>query len=134
MNVLFFLLPKGKCQYAVETDTIRQVVEKMEHHHYTAIPLLSKDGKYIKTISDGDIFYHIKNNNIEYNKMNHHNILDVQESREIKAISISKSMESLVDLIINQNFVPVIDDQQTFIGIVTRKKVVEYLVKKYSLH
>ena len=32
--------------------------------------------------------------------------------------------------IMNQNFVPVLDDQKNFIGIITRKDVISYLCKK----
>jgi CBS domain-containing protein len=134
MNVLFFLLPKASCAFINETDTLRQVLEKMEHHHYTAIPLLSKEGKYLGIISEGDLLYYFKNNNVSKESLNQINIKNVKITKEIKAITINNSIESLVELIINQNFVPVIDDSKTFIGIITRKKVIEYLVKKYSLH
>ena len=39
MNILFFLTPKEEVAYIEESDTLRQVVEKMEHHGYTALPL-----------------------------------------------------------------------------------------------
>lgn len=134
MNVLFFLLPKAQCAYVLETDTLRQVIEKMEYHNYTAIPLLSKEGKYLATISDGDLLYHLKNNDISFDMTNHHNIMEVKIRKDIKPISINNNIESLVDLIVNQNFVPVIDDQEVFIGIITRKRVIGHLTKKYSLH
>ena len=44
MNIAFFLTPKNEvvCEY---TDaTMRQVMEKMEYHGYTAIPLINKLG------------------------------------------------------------------------------------------
>ena len=45
MNILFFLTPKENVSHVEEDDTFRQALEKMEHHGYTAIPLLGKDGK-----------------------------------------------------------------------------------------
>lgn len=33
---------------------MRQVLEKMEYHRYTAVLILNKDGKYIGTITEGD--------------------------------------------------------------------------------
>jgi CBS domain-containing protein len=39
-------------------------------------------------------------------------------------------MEDLLDRAINQNFVPVIDDQDHFIGIVTRKEIIKYCYKE----
>ena len=43
---------------------------------------------------------------------------------------INESMENLFDKVMNQNFVPVVDDKKVFIGIVTRKDVLAYLGKK----
>ena len=42
MNILFFLTPKSEVAYVEETDTLRQALEKMEHHGYAAVPLLSR--------------------------------------------------------------------------------------------
>ena len=61
------------------------------------------------------------------------NVMEIKIRKETKPIFINQKMDSLVELIINQNFIPVIDDQKTFIGIVTRKKVIEYLTNK-DLH
>ena len=36
-------------------------------------------------------------------------------------------MDDLVDVITDQNFVPVIDDQKNFIGIVTRRDIMMYM-------
>ena len=51
MNILFFLTPKEEVAHVEEDDTLRQVVEKLEYHGYSAIPLLALDGKYISVRS-----------------------------------------------------------------------------------
>ena len=61
MNIAFFLTPKSEvvCEY---TDaTMRQVMEKMEYHGYTAIPLINKLGKYVGTLTEGDLLWKLKN-------------------------------------------------------------------------
>ena len=63
MNILFFLTPKEDVAHVEETDTMRQVLEKMEHHGYTAIPLLGVEGKYIGTITEGDLLWFLKDRN-----------------------------------------------------------------------
>lgn len=32
-------------------NTLRQALEKMEHHGYAAVPLLSTEGKYLGTLT-----------------------------------------------------------------------------------
>ena len=42
-------------------------------------------------------------------------------------------MEDLLEKTLNQNFVPVVDDLNHFIGIITRKDVIQYFYKKNGL-
>ena len=60
MNVLFFLTPKSEVAYIYEDFTIRQTLEKMEYHRYSSIPILTKDGKYVGTITEGDLLWTLK--------------------------------------------------------------------------
>ena len=130
MNILFFLIPKSQVAYVEDTFTLRQTAEKLENHGYSAIPILNKEGRYLATVSEGDLFWYIK----EHNEMNYHlaentNIMDVPFSRDVKAISFNARMEDLLNLALTQNFVPVLDDSGVFMGIITRKAIIEYFVK-----
>ncbi len=114
-----------------EDDSLRQVVERLEYHGYSAIPLLSKDGKYIGTITEGDILWEMKDKDYpDVHRMEKIRIMEVPRRRDNEAVNVQESMENLYDKITNQNFVPVVDDDQTFIGIVTRKDIIVYLAKK----
>ena len=131
MNVLFFLTPKSKIKCVNETMTIRQVLEIFEHYRYQVLPIISKDGKYVKSISEGDLLYYLKNN--INNKIEHFedfNILEVSNYRSYKSIKIDTDIKTLYELLLAQNFVPVVDDKEIFIGIITRKAILDY-VKKY---
>ena len=55
MNILFFLTPKSEVAYISEEDTLRQALEKMEYHKYSAIPIISRTGRYIGTLTEGDL-------------------------------------------------------------------------------
>ena len=126
MNILFFLTPKEEVAHVEEDDTLRQVVEKLEYHGYSAIPLLALDGKYIGTITGGDLLWEMKEKDFPD--------VHVKRRRDNEAVKISESMEDLFEKITNQNFVPVVDDNGIFIGIVTRKDVLLYLAGKLRNH
>lgn len=131
MNILFFLTPKENVAHIDDEDTLRQALEKMEHRGYSAIPVLTQDGKYIGTVTEGDLLWCIKDNNFpNLKEMEDISIMDVERRRDNEAVNISISMEGLVDKISNQNFVPVVDDNNVFIGIITRKDVILYLTNK----
>ena len=119
MNILFFLTPKEDVAHVEETDTMRQVLEKMEHHGYTAIPLLSVEGKYIGTITEGDLLWFLKDRNFpDLKLLEDMPITSIERRRDNQAVKIDESMENLFDKVMNQNFVPVVDDKKVFIGIV----------------
>ncbi|MGN7358875.1 CBS domain-containing protein [Paenibacillus sp. SAF-054] len=128
MNIAFFLLPKQEVVTVTMDSTLRQTLERMEYHRYTAVPILSKDGTYAGTVTEGDLLWHMKNSNGRVNFENASKFLlkDVPLKVDNKPVSIDANMEDLINLAKVQNFVPVVDDMNRFIGIVRRSQIIEY--------
>ena len=130
MNILFFLIPKSQVAYVEEDFTVRQVTEKLQNRGYSAIPILNKEGKYLDTISVGALFLYLKTaTGMNYKAAENVSIMDVPHARKVQAIRFDAKMEDLLNLALLQNFVPVLDDLGVFMGIVTRKAIIEYFVK-----
>lgn len=133
MNILFFLTPKSDVAYIFEDETLRQTVEKMEHRKFSCIPILNKEGKYTGTISEGDLLWGIKRLNInitDLKQMEDVSIMAIPRRATYKPVHADANMENLLDRAINQNYVPVIDDKGSFIGIITRKEIIKYCYKE----
>ena len=131
MNILFFLKPKNEVAYIHAEDTLRQVITKMEYHKYSSIPILNRDGKYIGSITEGDLLWGIKNKyNLSLKEAETIKITEIDRRHDYQAVRVNSDMEDLIEKAMNQNFVPVVDDQDTFIGIITRKDIIEYCYKK----
>lgn len=133
MNILFFLTPKSDVAYIFEDETLRQTVEKMEHRKFSCIPILNKEGKYTGTISEGDLLWGIKRLNInitDLKQMEDVSIMATPRRATYKPVHADADMEDLLDRAINQNYVPVIDDKGSFIGIITRKEIIKYCYKE----
>ena len=127
MNILFFLTPKSDVAYIFENETLRQTLEKMEHRKFSCIPLLSLDGKYTGTISEGDLLWGMRHLNLsDVQDMEGVSIMAIPRRSTYKPVKASANIEDLLDCAINQNFVPVVDDMGYFIGIVTRKEIMKY--------
>lgn len=127
MNIAFFLLPKQEVVCLPESATLRQTLERMERHRYTAVPVLSEDGKYVGTVTEGDLLWHMKNHP-ELGFQNTHRVMlsEVSLRTNIRPVLIDANMEDLVSLAKTQNYVPVIDDMSRFIGIVRRSDIIDY--------
>lgn len=133
MNILFFLTPKSDVAYIFEDETLCQTVEKMEHRKFSCIPILNKEGKYTGTISEGDLLWGIKRLNInitDLKQMEDVSIMAIPRRATYKPVHADADMENLLDRAINQNYVPVIDDKGSFIGIITRKEIIKYCYKE----
>lgn len=131
MNVLFFLTPKAGIEYIKDTSTLRQAIEQLDECGYTAVPIVNEDGIYVGTITNGDILHYLKNNlNLDIYAAEKIPLSAVTITRVTKVIKIDQSMENLLEVAKNQNFVPVVDDSNHFIGIVTRKAILNYFENK----
>ena len=94
MNILFFLTPKSEVAYVREDDTLRQAVEKMEYHGYAAVPLLSVDGRYIGTLTDGDVLWSLKEMDFpKLHEMEDISVMEIRRSRDNKPVHINVDME-----------------------------------------
>ena len=133
MNVLFFLTPKSEVAYIYDDYTMRQTLEKMEYHRYSSIPIINKKGEYVGTMTEGDLLWSIKNDfNLNLKSLEDICISSVRRKMDNKPISVNANIEDLVSKSMNQNFVPVIDDQNIFIGIIKRRDIIDYFYNKIS--
>lgn len=131
MNIAFFIIPKNEVAFVYDFFTMRQALEKMEYHRYSAIPILTKEGKYVGTLNEGDLLWKLKHTiGLDFNKTEEIPLREVLLHRNIKAISIRTDIEKICNLAIDQNFIPIIDDSETFIGIIRRRELIEYMYKR----
>lgn len=129
MNILFLLLPKNQVDYLFADFTVRQALEKLEAHRYSMIPIIDrKSGKYERSLMEGDFLYYLTQHQLSFSELEKLPLVEVPASRTIKAVGVNCQIQELYDKIVDQNFVPVIDDKGVFIGIVTRKAVMRTLL------
>ena len=106
---------------------MRQALEKMEYHRYSAVPLIDDEGKYVGTITEGDLLWKIKNTpGLSFENTNKILLTELSLHTINKAGKITDRIDSLIRLAISQNFVPVVDDKDVFIGIVKRSDIIGY--------
>ena len=126
-NILFFLTPKAMCVYLNDDFTLRQALEKMEVAGYSALPILNKRGEYRGTLTQGDLLWALKNMcYLDMRQAEAHRIMEISRKKDHVPVRVTTSMHELVERASSQNFVPVVDDKDTFIGIITRGAIIKY--------
>ena len=129
MNILFFLTPKAACSCVYDDYSVRQAMERMEKTTYTALPILSRDGKYRGTLAEGDVLWALKDLcDLDIHQAESRNIMEIVHRRDHAPVRVDTDIEDLMHKAIDQNFVPVLDDKEDFIGIVTRKAIMQYCI------
>lgn len=132
INVLFLLTPKASCTYIFEDFTIRQALERMEPSRFASIPILRRTGEYVGTITEGDLLWAIKNNyTMNMKDAESRPVMEVARRKDYRPVTVSTGPRELLEMAVDQNFVPMVDDRDSFIGIVTRQKIMQYCLDRY---
>ena len=131
MNLLFFLTPKQDVLYICEDFTLRQTLEKWENNRYASIPVLNRQGEYVGTLTEGDILWGLKNlHGLDIEAAEDVPIASFPHKRDYLPVTVTTSMDQLIEAAMSQNFVPVVDDRGIFIGIVRRQAIIRYCYDK----
>ena len=126
-NILFFLTPKAMCSYLYDDYTMRQALEKMEATGFAALPILNRRGEYRGTLTEGDLLWGIKNMcYMDMRQAEARRIMEIARRKDNVPVRVTTSMHGLVERASHQNVVPVVDDKNAFIGIITRSAIIRY--------
>ena len=60
MSRLRFVMPKSLVASISDDHTIRQALEKMSYHRYTAISVIDSEGVYLGTLRNDDVFEYFR--------------------------------------------------------------------------
>lgn len=134
MNIAFFLTPKIEVVFISEDFTLDKTLKIMEKNKYSAVPIIDNKGKYIGTLTEGDILWYIeeklKKEDFSLENIKRISIKQVPRKFKNSAVKINSNIENLIGLAVSQNFVPVVDDENTFIGIIKRSAIIDYCYEK----
>ena len=115
------------CSFVYDDYTIRQALEKMESSGFAALPILTKRGEYRGTLTEGDLLWALKNMcYLDMRQAEARRIMEISRRKDNVPVRVTANMHNLVERASAQNFVPVVDDKDAFIGIVTRSAIIKY--------
>lgn len=138
MNVAYFLIPKSQVGCIYDDNTVRQGLEKIKRSGFTALPVVTRENRYVGTVSEGDFLWYLVQDPYRNEEIRPISIRDTEDAavRDVLRIDrnppvrITANIDQLVERAMNQNFIPVIDDLGSFIGIVTRRDIIRHFYEK----
>lgn len=131
MNIAFFLKPKISLAFLYSDFTLRQSLEKIRRSGYTALPVISRDGKYVGTVSLGDFLWFITDccaseETVSMRMLEETPLMKIIRKESYRPVQITANVDEMLSVAMDQNFVPVTDDLGSFIGIVTRRDIIRH--------
>lgn len=133
MNIMRFMIPKSAVEYIDTDSTVRQALEKMRYHRYVAIPVIDEEGVYVGTLRNDDLFkYFLDSETFDARAAERDSVMSILDLGYSKPIYHNASVNELIELVKEHNFVPVVDDRGCFIGIILRRDVLNFLLKFYE--
>lgn len=140
INIAYFLIPKNDTAYLYDDYTVRQALEKMRAHGYTRIPVISREGRYIDVVGEGDFLWFMLDcsdgqgfSMFSAEGLRLSDILKRKNPRPYRSVKITAERDELIRLAMNQNFIPVTDDDGSYIGIVTRRNIIRHFVSSENI-
>lgn len=131
MNVLFFLTPKSDVTYVYVDDKLSKVMDVMEEKGFTAIPMIDRQGHYVSSITEGDILRIIREKKeLTLECIGEITAVNIPRKTDIKAVSGTADMNDMIKRALEQNYVPVVDDDNIFSGIITRRDIIQVCYAK----
>ena len=129
MNVFQLLTTKNESLYLNEMEGLASAMDQLRISGYTAVPVIREDGSYAGTVSEGDFLWAFLDGKDEDAKGQALPLKSIIRAEKNPAVKINVELSQLFAAVLNQNFVPVVDDRNMFIGIVTRKRVMEFFLE-----
>ena len=135
MNVAFFLTPRQDVATLYDDSTLRQALEKMKFHGYSAIPVVTRANRYVGVVSEGDFLWYLMGKNCTLDpeilpNLEKIPLRKILPTEKYPPVPITATMPELLQRAMEQNFIPVVDDLGSFIGIVTRRAVMKYFYRQ----
>ena len=85
--------------FVYDDNTARQALEKMKNHSFTAVPVIDREGRYVKTLAEGDFLWFMLNNGIQdMRELEKYKISEITRRVRMKPVYVYSTIEDLIRL------------------------------------
>lgn len=126
-KMLDFMIPADNVANVIDQHTLSTGLLILTQSNYTMIPVLSAESKLMGVISMSMIIKAVMTvDAIEMERLDELKVRDVMLSQPVRVQS-NCNLADVLNYLIDQNFVCVVDGDNRFLGIITRKNVMQRL-------
>lgn len=118
-----FLTPADRLAVIIDTHNIDHAKLLLSHMTYSRVPVVTEDNRFLGTIGLTEIIQYQSNNELSDEELN----VDVAivAKRDVATVSEDYDVEDVLRKLIDEPFLPVLGENQVFLGIITRKSILK---------
>lgn len=120
-----FLIPAENVANVMCLNPLSHAVLVLSKVRYSKIPVLDKGDRFVGLISLSEVVDKMFDlTSIDLEKLNDFTVADVMEVN-VPVVGEEWDLEEVLHLLVDASFLPVVDDNQCFKGIITRKEILK---------
>lgn len=119
-----YLIPADDLAIFIDTHNSDHVMLILVSNGFSRVPVISKDKIFKGTISISDILNYQAKHQLTDWELNQTDIGEMVNTK-IESISLKSSLTLIMHKLVEYPFLPVVDDENHFIGIITRKSILK---------
>ncbi|RLV43179.1 CBS domain-containing protein [Streptococcus iniae] len=119
-----YLIPADDLAIFIDTHNSDHVMLLLVSNGFSRVPVITKDKEYKGTISISDIMNYQAKHQLTDWEMNQTDIGNMVNTK-IDAISVESSLTLIMHKLVEFPFLPVVNANNQFIGIITRKSILK---------
>lgn len=108
-----------------DTNNLEHALLVLTNIGYSKVPVLNKEQQLVGLISLSDVVSEMfDTESINPDRLSNIKVSDVME-KNVKFIMLPFNIEKILNYLVDANFVPVVNEKNEFLGIVTRKEILK---------
>ncbi|KIS05932.1 cyclic-di-AMP-binding protein CbpB [Streptococcus equi] len=119
-----YLIPAEELAIFINTHNADHVMLLLVSNGFSRVPVITKEKQYVGTISISDMMTYQAKRQLTDWEMTQTNIGDMVNTK-IETINVSSSLTEIMHKLVDFPFLPVVNDDNRFIGIITRKSILK---------
>lgn len=119
-----YLIPAEELAIFINTHNADHVMLLLVSNGFSRVPVITKEKQYVGTISISDMMTYQAKRQLTDWEMTQTNIGDMVNTK-IETINITSSLTEIMHKLVDFPFLPVVNDDNRFIGIITRKSILK---------
>ncbi|AXQ78119.1 CBS domain-containing protein [Streptococcus chenjunshii] len=119
-----YLIPADELAIFIDTHNADHVMLLLVNNGYARVPVITKDKNYVGTISIADIMAYQAEQQLTEAELAQTDIAYMVNTR-IDTISDHSDLTEIMHKLVDNPFLPVVDNSDVFAGIITRKSILK---------